>query len=76
GGYATLVDVTFTGNAATGDGGGLYNGGPNSGVSSPTLTNVTFTGNQAAGAGGAAAGAGAGAGAAGGSPFGNDSVAQ
>ena len=49
----TLTNVTFRGNAATVDGGALYNDGNTGGVSSPTLTNVTFTGNQAGGAGGA-----------------------
>ncbi len=40
----TLINVTFSGNAASYKGGGMYNGG-----SSPTLSNVTFSGNAAPG---------------------------
>ncbi|MCJ7549502.1 MAG: Ig-like domain-containing protein [Anaerolineae bacterium] len=48
-GYPTLIHVVFSGNAAGGDGGGLY-------VTMPgmvSLTNVTFSGNSAGSAGGA-----------------------
>jgi predicted outer membrane repeat protein len=38
----TLTNVTFSGNNAYNNGGGMYNSG-----SSPTLTNVTFSGNHA-----------------------------
>ena len=38
----TLTNVAFSGNSATGDGGGMYN----SNSSSPALTNVTFSGNS------------------------------
>ena len=41
----TLINVTFSGNTADQDGGGMYNDDS----SSPTLTNVTFSGNSAAG---------------------------
>jgi hypothetical protein len=40
----TLTDVAFSGNAATRDGGGMYNDN-----SSPALTNVTFSGNATIG---------------------------
>jgi predicted outer membrane repeat protein len=43
----TLTNVTFNGNQATGDGGGMYNS-----FSFPMLNDVTFNGNQAAGLGG------------------------
>ena len=44
----TLTNVTFSGNSATSDGGGMYNYAS----SSPTLTNVTFSGNSATDYGG------------------------
>ena len=43
----TLTNCTFTGNAAGGSGGGMYNY-----YSSPTLTNCTFTNNTTVGKGG------------------------
>ncbi len=39
----TLTNVTFSGNSASSDGGGMFNWIS----SSPTLTNVTFSGNSA-----------------------------
>jgi hypothetical protein len=47
----TLTNLTFSGNWATYDGGGMCNDG-NTGVSSPSLTNVTFSGNLAINDGG------------------------
>ncbi len=44
----TLTNVTFSGNSASIDGGGMYNDCN----SSPTLTNVTFSGNSANNRGG------------------------
>jgi len=43
----TLSNVTFSGNLADYDGGGMFNFGANDGSSSPTLSNVTFSGNSA-----------------------------
>lgn len=48
----TLINVTFSGNSAAGNGGAMLNSGLD-GDSSPTLTNVTFSGNSADGDGGA-----------------------
>ena len=42
-----LVNVTFNGNSAGFNGGGIYNQGNYGGKSSPALTNVTFSGNSA-----------------------------
>ena len=47
-----LTNCRFSGNAATGVGGAIYNFG-RSGVSSPVLTNCSFSGNAADGVGGA-----------------------
>jgi hypothetical protein len=41
------MNVTFSGNSATGNGGGMYNE-----LSRPKITNVTFSGNSAGGSGG------------------------
>jgi predicted outer membrane repeat protein len=48
GSSATLTNVTFSGNSAQYQGGGMFNS-----YSSPTLTNATFSGNDAASSGGA-----------------------
>ena len=45
----TLTNVTFSGNTAIGNGGGMFN---NVTGSCPTLTNVTFSGNGASSGGG------------------------
>ncbi len=45
--FATLMNVSFSGNHAGSNGGGMLNV-----VSSPTLTNVSFSGNQANSIGG------------------------
>jgi predicted outer membrane repeat protein len=50
----TLADMTFTNNAATGDGGALYVR-ENSGAGSLHMTSSTFTGNAALNGGGAVA---------------------
>lgn len=47
-GTVTLTNVTFSGNSASFEGGGMFN----LNNSSPTLTNVTFSGNSAARSGG------------------------
>jgi uncharacterized repeat protein (TIGR01451 family) len=49
----SLANVAFSGNAAGGNGGAMYNDGRSSGVSSPDLVNVTFSGNSAGNWGGA-----------------------
>jgi uncharacterized repeat protein (TIGR01451 family) len=46
----TLKNVTFSGNQATNNGGGMVNS--SNFVRGPTLTNVTFSGNQASNGGG------------------------
>src|SRR3984957_3604525 len=48
----TLRSLIFSGNAASSNGGGMYDEG-NGGISSPILIDVTFTGNTASIAGGA-----------------------
>ena len=47
-----LSNVTFSGNTAAYNGGGMYNNGYDGGISSPALSNVTFSGNQAGDGGG------------------------
>jgi len=48
GGSPTVLNVTFSGNSAGSDGGGVYNANG----ASPTLTNVAFSGNSAGSHGG------------------------
>lgn len=57
GGFATLVNVTISGNQTDGSGGGIENLGkmgftPTGGETGPGLINVTLQGNTATGAGG------------------------
>ena len=49
----TLRNLVFSGNAAIGDGGAVYDNGLTLGSSSPTFDNVSFLGNFARGNGGA-----------------------
>ncbi len=48
----TLSNVTFSGNQAADNGGGMCNFGYDGGVSSPALSNVTFSGNRSGQGGG------------------------
>ena len=48
----TLNNVTFSGNIANGNGGGMLNSGPAGIGSDPTLENVRFSANQAHSGGG------------------------
>ncbi|MBN2001896.1 MAG: DUF11 domain-containing protein [Anaerolineae bacterium] len=47
-----LTHITFSGNQAGGDGGGMCNDGHNGGASNPTLSDVVFSGNYAFAGGG------------------------